>query len=481
MKLYAYNTKYEIHDYDLGDIPRLENDMSVWDQNSYFPGTGHYDPKYYYDEENRILYVPRGYDKMKLEALVGKPAVNKRVCTNKDKVSYSITVPPKNDAQKESVRFLTGMKEYRKMGKEHQLILSLPTGAGKTYCAISACSILETRVMVVVGTDNLRKQWARQILQFTNLSESSIYMINGTKSIEKLYNMNRRQFEEYAFFITTHSSLRSYVRTNGFGSLDSLFDKLGIGVKIIDEAHLQYLNTMFVDYSTNVWKTFYLTATFSQSTENVDEMFQKAFKNVFRLKLQNTNRKHVIWWRVKFSSKSNAVDKLFIKGTRGFNKFNYIEYEMSKDALKRVFEELMKFFIGRMKLEGKILVLSAKKESCEYFKSVLNDLYPDYSACCHYTFNKVDDFAPYGVIFATSSMLGTGEDIAGLRLIVNLEPMSSKRNTVQIVGRLREYSADKDTYYVEPIDVSFPIVTRMLPKRESVLKDIVKEAVDVKL
>ena len=91
MKLYAYNTKYEIHDYNLGDIPRLENDMSVWDKNSYFPRTGHYDPKYYYDEENHILYVPRGYDRMKLEALVGKSVVDKNICTNKDKVSYSIT------------------------------------------------------------------------------------------------------------------------------------------------------------------------------------------------------------------------------------------------------------------------------------------------------------------------------------------------------------------------------------------------------
>lgn len=481
MRLYAYNTRYEIHDYELGSIPRLENDMSVWDKNLYLPRTMHYDPKYYYDEENCILYIPRGYNLMKMESLVGKSAVIKNECSNRDKVSFSVTAPPKNDAQKEGVRFLTGMGEYKKLRKESQLILSLPTGTGKTYCAISACSILETRVMVVVGTDDLRKQWAAQILKFTNLSSSSIYMINGTKSIDRLCNMKRRQFEEYVFFITTHSSLRAYVKNNGFGSLDALLDKFGIGVKIIDEAHLQYLNTMFVDYSTNVWKTFYLTATFSQSTENVDEMFQKAFNSVYKLKLQPTSRKHVIWWRVKFSSRSNAIEKTFIKNSRGFNRYNYIEYEMDKGVLRDVFEKLIRLFIEKMKLEGKILVLSAKQESCEYYRSVLKEIYPEYSSCVHYTGNKVDDFTQYGVIFATSGMLGTGQDIADLRAIINLEPISSKRNTVQIVGRLREYSEDKDTYYVEPIDISLPVVTRMVAKREDALKDIVKEAIDIKM
>ena len=44
MRLYAYATRYEIHDYELGDIPKLERDMSVYDKNNFLPGTFHYDP-----------------------------------------------------------------------------------------------------------------------------------------------------------------------------------------------------------------------------------------------------------------------------------------------------------------------------------------------------------------------------------------------------------------------------------------------------
>lgn len=481
MKLYAYRSRYEIHEYELGDIPRLERDMSVWEPNIYQPKTGHYEPKYHYDDKNKVLYIPRGYNLKKIEGLVGKTAVFKNDCNCKEKISYSILTPPKTDSQKTGVRYLAGLEDY-KWTKEHsQLILNLPTGEGKTYCTIAACSLLGLKTIIIVGTDDLRRQWNAKILEYTNLTQSGVYMINGEKSINKLYKSTGRALSNYAFYITTHSSIRTYMKNNGAHCLNELFDKLGIGVKVIDEAHLQYENTFLIDCAVNAYKNFYLTATFSQSDKSTDNMFQKAYYDIYKLTLAPTVRKHVIWILAEYSSHANAIERAMVRGNRGLQKYKYISYQMSKPYLANVFKHIMQLLIGRLRLEGKILVLSPKKESCEYFKDLLHEIYPLYKSCVHYTGSKVDTFEPYGAIFATVSMLGTGNDISDIRAIVNMEPVSSKRNIIQVVGRLRMFAEDKDTYYIEPIDRSIPQVVRMASKRESVLSGIVKEQMKTKM
>lgn len=470
----AYNTAYVIENYDIGDIPKLESDLSIWDD-VYHRRV----PKYFYDESNRHLYIPRGYNMVKLGSLTDTKISVMKESNDKTKVVFQLYSPPRNDIQKESVRFFTGMEEYSKMKGESQQILSLPPGAGKTYCAIAACSVLGYKSIVIVGTDDLRKQWTSKIMEYTKLPKSSVCVIVGGKAAQQLMHSPERKLRNHIFYIATHSTLREYMKSNGFYSLNELFLHLGIGIKIIDEAHLQYANTMIIDYACNVWKNFYLTATFEQSAVPEDVMFQRAFQMVYRLKITSTDRKHVLWMRAIFSSKANAVEKLSVRGPKGFDKHKYIDYEMSKGVLKEVFIKLMNWLAKSQRIEGKILVLSSKKESCETFMKIVDELEFGYKTCVHYTGSKVDDLNAYDVICATPLMLGTALDISGLRVVINTEPMRSKRNTIQLVGRLREYAPDKDTYYIEPIDKSLPGITSMLKDREDVLKNIVKDIIDV--
>ena len=473
---YAYNTRYEIHNYELGDIPKLEKEFSLWDD-VYHRAI----PKYHYDEEKKILFLPRGYDYIRLETYIGKPLVYKKECNPRRKVTFPIMSPPRNEVQKEAVRFLSGFEEYKRMAGESQQVLSLPTSAGKTYCAISACSLLNTVTMVIVGTDDLRKQWRDRIKEYTKLPDSSICLISGRPVIEKLLKYKERKLANYAFYITTHTTLRSYMNSAGFDSLNPLFEKLGIGIKIVDEAHLQYLNTFVIDYATNVWKTFYLTATFAQSEQFEDALFQRAFNKVFKLRIAPPERKHVIYIALLFSSRANTVEKMAMKGKKGLSKHKYIEYALQSGAILEPYRYIINLFINRMRLEGKILVLSPKQDSCDILKQVTDEMLPNYATCVHYSGNKVDNFEPYGIIFATSSMLGTGNDIKGLRAIINLEPIRSKRNTLQVWGRLRMYAENKDTYYVEIVDKSIPSVMDMFRDRRKLLGDYCKQYNEVDL
>ena len=471
---YAFNTRFEIHNYELGDIPRLERELSLYDDINHKVL-----PKYHYDEDAKILYIPRGYDFAKIESFVSKSIVYKKCPNERKKSSFTVIKPPRNTIQKEAVRFLVGLEEYNRMKGESQQVLSLPTGEGKTYCAIAACSVLGTKTMIIVGTDDLRKQWKTKIMEYTGLPQSSICTISGSQTISRLLKMTERKIANYAFFITTHSTLRSYMKSEGFHSLNPFFEKMGIGVKIIDEAHMQYLNILMIDYATNVWKTFYLTATFGQSEKVEDTLFQRAFHKVFKLSVAPSNRKHVIYIGAIFSTRANAVEKEAVHGRKGLDKYKYIDYEIQKGKILEVYQYFIDLFIRKQKLEGKILILSSKKESCDILKEFTDELLPAYSKCVHYSGNKVDDFEPYGIIFATPKMLGTGNDISGLRAIISMEPIRSQRNTLQIFGRLREYSSDKDTYYVEIVDKSIPSVSSMYRDRKKLLNDLCKKFMQV--
>ena len=75
------------------------------------------------------------------------------------------------------------------------------------------------------------------------------------------------------------------------------------------------------------------------------------------------------------------------------------------------------------------------------------------------------------VISGTPLSLGTGFDIPGLRFMIMTEPYSSKLTAKQVSGRLREYSPDMFTFYVEIVDVGFPKVVEMYKKRLKVFKE----------
>lgn len=472
-KIYAYNTHYEIIDYELGDFPQLERDLSTWDDI-----THRLEPKFYYDTDNKVIYIPRGYDPNILANHYNTFIDFIDTTTDKKKVSFNIQSFPRNAAQKESVRFLSGRNEYSHMYNDTQQVLSMPPGEGKTYCAISALALLGYRCMVVVNTVNLRDQWRDAFKQYTGIPDNYIKELTSVKEIEKLIlPKNKRMLNGVVAFLVVHDTLQNYMKKHGNTALGELFNQLQIGVKVIDEAHLDYNNTLMLDYMTNVWKTFYLSATFARSDGGDDKVFQKSFNMVHKLKIESeTKRRHVIYMPYIYRTSPSALVRETVRGLKGFDRYRYSDYEFSQGRFEELITRILDLFINKRRIEGKIVILSSKKESCDKLLSLVNDLYPAYSACAHYTGNKKENFKEYGIICATPKMLGTGEDIPGLRVVINLEPSRSTIAAQQIVGRLREYAPDKDTYYIELVDKAFSNVYDMYKTRLKFLSSVIKEA-----
>lgn len=467
----AYNTHYEICGYELGYDTHLEHQMAKYDKNCH-----RWIPFYHYDEERKILYLPRGLDPALLNQVTGRPVTFLHKDPPKRKVFFTVGNLPRDEYQKQMIRYMIGEGEYAKLKYSSQQVLALPTRSGKTYITIVALSLLECRGLIIVNSAELRDQWRDEIIKHTQLTKNNVEVLQSSQSFRDYSEGNLPSPDKYVF-ITTHRLIYNVVKTYGKEVLGTALENLEIGVKVIDEAHIEFSNTLTTDYYTDVWKTFYLTATFARSDNDENRIYQRAFNQVNKIAATNPERTpSVIVNMIGYCSKPTYSDEISIcYGNRGFDKYRYLERELRCGTLEYEILEILKLCIEKSQLEGKILILLSSLDAEEHMKRAIERIYPSYKVCCHNSKNPIDDFRDYGIICATRQKLGTGVTIPKLRVIINTEPTASAVNLIQTKGRLDVYDEGKDTYYFYVMNVSFKKVHMYFNQAIKILQPVVKE------
>jgi hypothetical protein len=249
------NTHYEVYPYELGECKNLEKALSIWIDAEY-----RYDPMGYYICDDR-LYVPRGYNVKLLETQMNSRAFIKYESEIKSSrlPKWEMLSPPRNQLQVDSISFLSNTGKFKFLDSAHQQALILDTGDGKTYSTISAILNLRMKAIIITHQDKIKEQWINTLLKMTNVPAKSIVNISGTDVVERI--MKGKQVAGHIYFVN-HQTLTSYARTHGWPAVKKFFEKLHVGVKVFDEAHLSFKNVLRVDMFANTKKTFYLTANF---------------------------------------------------------------------------------------------------------------------------------------------------------------------------------------------------------------------------
>lgn len=465
MKAIIKQSHIEIHGYHLGYNQMIEKAHSNWDSiyHRWNPFTMEY------DEEKEILYLPRG--DMYCIGLLDiddsdvttdyNPSPSKPCTTN-------ILYAPRDEMQEKSINFLMGNGAFSYNKAYPQIILNLPPGAGKTFCAISMICNMKYRSLIITHTVNVQKQWLESFEAFTDVKPSQILKLD-TKIFDKILN-DGFDYREIEHVFVIHAQLQSLIKKYGWDIFNETIAKLCIGVKVIDEAHLHYRHSFIIDSRMNIKKNVYLSATWNRSQYEEDDKFKKAFRRTPRFgdEYMATAGQHIVYISVTFNSKPTPNDMMFVNGkTKYFNKFNYTKYQMDKGIISEMMIKLHNKLFSNY--TGRMMVLSSLKESCEYFADNLKEVYPDknigiYNSSIYPEIKKgVKDNAE--IISSTPTSLGTGSDIPGLRFLYMIEPFSSKVNALQNPSRLRKLPNGELCYYIEFIDEGFPDVVRWYKSR----------------
>jgi hypothetical protein len=435
----------------MGDCPKLEQNFMIFDMVTHtLKPLG-----MKYDKENRKLYLPRGIDLWFVQKCfedeynsVEFEDPNEYKTIDNIKMKYQ----PRDDIQKECIRFMLGLDEYRENNNYSQLSVNLNTGKGKSYVSIFTMAYTKRKSIVVATIKSWLKQWKDYILEYTNLTSKNVHIISGASSIQMLLT-GKSQYNKCDIFLVTHSTIKSFGDQYGWDKVDQLYKILGIGNMFIDEAHLNFDNICNINYSVNVYKTYLVTATPARSDRDENRVYQLSMKNVPGINLFDEDQDpHTRYVAIKWNSKPTPRQVSDCKNMYGLDRNKYVNYVVEQPNFYNMLHIIMDIV---MKLDGKTLFYIGTNEAILKVFDWLNFNYPEFmgdigiytSISPNKTLEKEKK-----LILSTTKSAGAAEDIKGLKLTVVLaEPFKSEVLARQTLGRTR----DNDTMYIELVDLGF--------------------------
>lgn len=472
-KIVLKHSRIEINNYEMGDAPKLEYLFSVWN------------PTYHqsflkaieYDEENKKLIIPRGFDINYLRnTFVCEPVVDKKSDPYIDSDPLPIKYLPKDGRQLEILKFVLGKEKYYYTKTKSQLSCNSGTGTGKTFITIAAMCYTGARTIIIINSIDWLNQWKSKIFEYTQLTEKQIYMISGASSIYKILNRDPLQ---YQVILASHATIRSYGDTNGWDKVDELFKYLKCSFKVYDEAHLYFDNICKIDYHSNTKKTLYLTATPARSSKEENQIYQMYFKNIPSISLFNEETDpHVNYCAMHFNSHPSALDIKRCQNQYGFDRNKYVSYVVNRPN----FLKLVTLLIDMVhNINGKILIFIGTNAGIKVVYDYIISQFPFlnghvgiYTSASEKETKELNLYNK--IILSTTKSSGTASDIKDLRCVINLaEPFKSEVLSRQTLGRCRE----DNTLYIDVVDTGFFFTKKYYESKKPIFSIYAKTCKDI--
>lgn len=462
-KIIVRNSCIIINDYNLGDAPKLERTFSKYDPIRHT----HENIGLYYDEENHRMYIPSGVDLGYIKYLFHQQYY-KREDPHPCKPIENILMrfPPRDERQAEALRFTCAVRPYEDNAYLSQLSLNLSTGVGKTYVSIATIAYLKMKAIIITASNTLLHQWKDEIVKYTNVDARDIMQISGSDKCNMILQDNSMVADRSKIFLCSHGTLRSFGDTYGWDKVYSLFEHLGIGVKIYDEAHLHLKNTLMIDYFTNVYKTYYVTATPARSNRSENYVYQLSLKNVPSIDLFDEQiDAHVAYCAIRWNSHPSPMDISKCRNKYGLDRNRYVDYVTQKPEFYSMMYTIMDLILKVLHKDrnNRVIVFIGTNEGIlRVYKWIMDNYARELAGDVGIFTSAVPKEQKLAerdkrLILSTTKSAGAGEDIKGLKAtFVIAEPFKSEVLARQTLGRIR----DKNGMYFELVDMGFRYINR---------------------
>lgn len=451
-KIVVTNTAIIINDYHMGDSEKIEQTFSVWD-----PLTHKLIPfGMHYDLINERLYLPRGIDIWWVRNCFNEKYYYRESChPYKNIDNISLKYKPRDEQQIQALQFMCGVNDYEENADVTQLSTNLNTGKGKTYCSIATIAFYKIKSMIITASNSLLSQWKDEIIKYTTLTEKDVIQIKGSDNINMILSGNSQKANNASIYLCSHGTLKSFGDSYGWDKVYDLFRYLGIGLKFFDEAHTNFDNMLMIDYHTNVWRTYYVTATPGRSNFKENRIYKVSMKNVPSIDLfDERNDPHTSYIAIKWNSRPTPSDISNCKNQYGLDRMKYIDYVTKNPEFYKIMRIIMELVI---KANGRILMYIGTNEGILRVYHWIGVNYPEFIGDIGIFSSLVSNEQKLEekkkkLLLSTTKSAGLGEHIEGLKMtIVLAEPFKSEIIARQTLGRTR----DDNTMYVELIDMGF--------------------------
>lgn len=356
-----------------------------------------------------------------------------------------------------------------------------------TFCSGVGMCKFGVKTLIIVHRDSLRTQWMNSLCKMQGLTHNEVHEIS---EVSELCDIARGYVNyDYDIYLMTHATFRAATKyLSSMEEIGNITKNLGIGLKIIDEAHLEFRDTLFMDFCFNVKRNLYLTATDGRSAKEENTIFRKVFSNATFYRPSSLLETGVpkrwttyVTVAVNTHCKPN-IYRYRVAGGRGMNPASYGKWVIQYDKNKTHFKccrDLLKIIYNRDQY-AKVLVFMPLIDLCSdaayFFSKELN-----YSEDFDYDLNiktinsknsksENDANRSADVIVTTIASCGTGTDIHGITDIISCSPYCSRITAEQSFGRIRY--CGKECHYYDIYDESVLMDRIWIKSRRKKIKQL---------
>ncbi|CAK9253469.1 unnamed protein product [Sphagnum jensenii] len=323
--------------------------------------------------------------------------------------------------------------------------LALNTGIGKTFCTITAIVTMGVRAMICVT--GLIDQWIREIVKFTDIAEDDIYVIQGSSTMKRLL-VEIDQTVHPKIILCSLGTLRNYATDKESYEQHPLFDdiytRLGVGVRVIDEAHLNFWINYIIDLRSNTSVTIPLSATFDRADIQVKNIFDRHYPTMVRFG-EGTYERYIDIYSYSYSL--GGLSPKSYMTPKGYSQVKFEEHLLlRRQKLEYLYRHVYSpiiyaYYLNRYKAGEKMLILCGRVSMCAWFKEKLDEDLPKH---LNLRVGVYADGIPDSIceesdmIISTVGSAGAGSDIKKLRVVMMTIATGSATTNKQTLGRLRD-------------------------------------------
>lgn len=348
--------------------------------------------------------------------------------------------------------------------------INMQTSMGKTVAGVYLSAYFHRKTMIVCFKKDVLTQWVNTYIEKTTIDPKRLLGINDGKMLDAIrYNngewkKNRPNLiDDFDIYFVSPGMLTGYIGRHDCTDLIQIFNNLGIGLLIFDEAHHNMGAMVKINALSNVESTLYLSAEFTQGNYKREEKFYRIFDNAAVLQPDAAlvkSMKYTSIIVVDYNTHPSDKEILEVTTKYGYNAQRYMSYQLKRGYIFKVLEHLMKLILDSRKPEYKALFLVTNIAHADMIYEFLKDSVPSkelrygryHSQMPNEERQATLNYA--NVIISTYASFGVGNDLENIKYVVSLNQCNKVEDN-QAAGRARPLFDGSNAIYFMVTDVGF--------------------------
>lgn len=332
------------------------------------------------------------------------------------------------------------------------------TGFGKGFISIKSASILGKRTLIIVRPMYIEK-WVDEISEMLEIETDEIMVVRGAQQLQALLVLSDQEgLDDTKVIILSNKTLQLWLKLYekyrleiidlGYTCLPEDFcEMLKVGLRLIDEVHLDFHLNFKIDLYTHVERSLSLSATLLNNDPFLERMYEIAYPKKFRYDDGGMLSKHAhanaLYYSLKRPEKMrwveyggtsyshNALEKSIIKNPHSLKAYlELIDYTIKISFMKNTREK------------KKLLVFAGTIEMCTIIRDYIERIYPQYDVKRYVGEDPYDNLMSSDMCVSTLGSSGTAVDVPNLTTVIQTPAVDSVQSNAQAFGRLRDLKDD---------------------------------------